>query len=210
MSVGQYAFYYGVTTGFALALISLLSYVPVLGTIAWLLRLLALVFLTMYFVRRYRDQFNNGVLTSGEGFLLTFLMFLYIGIIAALYTGGQIALMAAKDSQELFLLLQQTYQDAGIDIPDQTIRDVIKIVPYVVGIFYILGHLVVGAIFGAIYSSSFLSSRRTTHELIRSRESFPGTATEKRKGHRTCKYRSSSRCTTNRNPCANSTTGSGG
>lgn len=87
MSVGQYAFYYGVTTGFALALISLLSYVPVLGTIAW--------------------------------------------------------------------LLQQTYQDAGIDIPDQTIRDVIKIVPYVVGIFYILGHLVVGAIFGAIYSSSF-------------------------------------------------------
>ena len=48
MSVGQYAFYYGVTTGFALALISLLSYVPVLGTIAWLLRLLALVFLTMY------------------------------------------------------------------------------------------------------------------------------------------------------------------
>ena len=66
MSVGQYAFYYGVTTGFALALISLLSYVPVLGTIAWLLRLLALVFLTMYFVRRYRDQFNNGVLTSGE------------------------------------------------------------------------------------------------------------------------------------------------
>lgn len=155
MSVGQYAFYYGVTTGFALALISLLSYVPVLGTIAWLLRLLALVFLTMYFVRRYRDQFNNGVLTSGEGFLLTFLMFLYIGIIAALYTGGQIALMAAKDSQELFLLLQETYQDAGIDIPDQTIRDVIKIVPYVVGIFYILGHLVVGAIFGAIYSSSF-------------------------------------------------------
>lgn len=121
MSVGQYAFYYGVTTGFALALISLLSYVPVLGTIAWLLRLLALVFLTMYFVRRYRDQFNNGVLTSGEG----------------------------------FLLLQQTYQDAGIDISDQTIRDVIKIVPYVVGIFYILGHLVVGAIFGAIYSSSF-------------------------------------------------------
>ena len=97
MSVGQYAFYYGVTTGFALALISLLSYVPVLGTIAWLLRLLALVFLTMYFVRRYRDQFNNGVLTSGEGFLLTFLMFLYIGIIAALDTGGQIALMAAKD-----------------------------------------------------------------------------------------------------------------
>ena len=106
-------------------------------------------------MRRYRDQFNNGVLTSGEGFLLTFLMFLYIGIIAALYTGGQIALMAAKDSQELFLLLQQPYQDAGIDIPDQTIRDVIKIVPYVVGIFYILGHLVVGAIFGAIYSSSF-------------------------------------------------------
>lgn len=72
ISVGQYAFYYGVTTGFALALISLLS-----------------------------------------------------------------------------------YEDAGIDIPDQTIRDVIKIVPYVVGIFYILGHLVVGAIFGAIYSSSF-------------------------------------------------------
>lgn len=155
MSVGQYAFYCGVTTGFALALISLLSYVPVLGTIAWLLRLLALVFLTMYFVRRYRDQFNGGTLTSGEGFLLTFLMFLYIGIIAALYSGAQIALMAAKDSQELFLLLQQTYEDAGIDIPDQTIRDVIKIVPYVVGIFYILGHLVVGAIFGAIYSSSF-------------------------------------------------------
>ena len=126
-----------------------------LGIIAWLLRLLALVFLTMYFVRRYRDQFNGGTLTSGEGFLLTFLMFLYIGIIAALYSGAQIALMAAKDSQELFLLLQQTYEDAGIDIPDQTIRDVIKIVPYVVGIFYILGHLVVGAIFGAIYSSSF-------------------------------------------------------
>ena len=102
MSVGQYAFYYGVTTGFALALISLLSYVPMLGTIAWLLRLLALVFLTMYFVRRYRDQFNGGTLTSGEGFLLTFLMFLYIGIIAALYSGAQIALMAAKDSQPCF------------------------------------------------------------------------------------------------------------
>lgn len=155
MSVGKYAFYYGVTTGFILALISLLAYVPGLGAVIWIVRLIALVFLTMYFVRRYRDQFNGGVLTSGEGFLLTFLMFLYIGIIAALYTGVQVFLMSTKDSQEMFDVLRETYDEAGLDISDAMIRSVIGVVPYVAGVFYIIGHLIVGAIFGAIYSSSF-------------------------------------------------------
>lgn len=90
MSLGKYAFYYGVTTGFILALISLLSYVPVLASVVWLVRILALVFLTLYFSRRYRDQYNGGALTSGQGFQLVFLMFVYIGIVAALYTGLQV------------------------------------------------------------------------------------------------------------------------
>ena len=55
MSLGKYAFYYGITTGFILALISLLAYVPGLGSVIWIVRIIALVMLTMYFVRRYRD-----------------------------------------------------------------------------------------------------------------------------------------------------------
>lgn len=154
MSLGKYAFYYGITTGFILALISLLAYVPGLGSVIWIVRIIALVMLTMYFVRRYRDQFNGGILTSGEGFKLTFLLFVYIGIIAALYSGFQVQIAASKDSQEMFELLRETYDNAGMDISDSMIRSVIGIVPYVTAIFYMIGHLIVGAIFGAIYSSS--------------------------------------------------------
>lgn len=154
MSLGKYAFYYGITTGFILALISLLAYVPGLGSVIWIVRIIALVMLTMYFVRRYRDQFNGGLLTSGEAFKLTFLIFVYIGIIAALYSGFQVKIEASKNSQEMFELLRETYDNAGMDISDSMIRSVIGIVPYLVAIFYMIGHLIVGAIFGAIYSSS--------------------------------------------------------
>lgn len=154
MSLGKYAFYYGITTGFILALISLLTYIPGLGSVIWIVRIIALVMLTMYFVRRYRDQFNGGILTSGEGFKLTFLMFVYIGIIAALYSGFQVQIAASKDSQGMFEILRETYDNAGMDISDSMIRNVIGVVPYVTAIFYMIGHLIVGAIFGAIYSSS--------------------------------------------------------
>ena len=154
MSLGKYAFYYGITTGFILALISLLTYVPGLGSVIWIVRIIALVMLTMYFVRRYRDQFNGGILTSGEGFKLTFLLFVYIGIIAALYSGFQVQIAASKDSPEMFELLRETYDNAGMDISDSMIHSVIGVVPYVTAIFYMIGHLIVGAIFGAIYSSS--------------------------------------------------------
>lgn len=154
MSLGKYAFYYGITTGFILALISLLAYVPGLGSVIWIVRIIALVMLTMYFVRRYRDQFNGGFLTSGEGFKLTFLIFVYIGIVAALYSGFQVKIEASKNSQEMFELLRETYDNAGMDISDSVIRNVIGIVPYLVAVFYMIGHLIIGAIFGAIYSSS--------------------------------------------------------
>ena len=154
MSLGKYAFYYGITTGFILALISLLAYVPGLGSVIWIVRIIALVMLTMYFVRRYRDQFNGGLLTSGAAFKLTFLIFVYIGIVAALYSGFQVKIEASKNSQEMFELLRETYDNAGMDISDSVIRNVIGIVPYLVAVFYMIGHLIIGAIFGAIYSSS--------------------------------------------------------
>lgn len=59
MPLGKYAFYYGVTTGFALALISLLSFIPVVSPVVGLVRFIAMILLTMFFVRRYRDEFND-------------------------------------------------------------------------------------------------------------------------------------------------------
>ena len=154
MSLGKYAFYYGVTTGFILALISLLAYVPLLASVVWLVRIIALVVLTLYFARRYRDQYNGGVLTTGQGFLITFLMFLYIGIVAAFYTVFQVYILAAKESDEMFTLLRDAYDNAGVDISDGMIRSVISVVPYVTGLLSFFGHLFLGAILGAIFSSS--------------------------------------------------------
>ena len=154
MSLGKYAFYYGVTTGFILALISLLSYVPVLASVVWLVRILALVFLTLYFSRRYRDQYNGGALTSGQGFQLVFLMFVYIGIVAALYTGLQVYIAVAKDSAEMYSVLRDTYDQAGVDVSDAMIRSAVSMAPYAVGIIMMIGHLILGAILGAIFSSS--------------------------------------------------------
>lgn len=155
MPLGKYAFYYGVTTGFALALISLLSFIPVVSPVVGLVRFIAMILLTMFFIRRYRDEFNDNRLSGGEAFRLTFLMFLYVGIIAALFIGFQIKIAALGSSDELFTILQDTYADAGIDVSDQMISSAIALVPYMAGIFALIGHLIIGAIVGAIYSSAF-------------------------------------------------------
>lgn len=154
MSLGRYAFYYGVTSGFILALISLLSYVPLLASVVWLVRIVALVFLTLYFSRRYRDQYNGGVLTSGQGFLLIFLMFVYIGIVAGVYTGFQAYITVAKSPDELFAVLRDTYDHSGVDVSDAMLHTVIGIAPYVAATMVLIGHLILGAILGAIFSSS--------------------------------------------------------
>ena len=152
MPLGKYASYYGVTTGFALALISLLSFIPVVSPVVGLVRFIAMILLTMFFVRRYRDEFNDNRLSGGEAFRLTFL---YIGIIAALFIGFQIKIAALGSSDELFTILQDTYAEAGIDVSDQMISSAIALVPYMAGIFALIGHLIIGAIVGAIYSSAF-------------------------------------------------------
>lgn len=97
MSLAKYSLCAGATTGLALALISLLGYVPPVSSVVWAVRLIALVLLTMFFTRRFRDRYNDGTLTSGEGFKFTFLMFMYIGIIAAIYSIVSIAAIPSGD-----------------------------------------------------------------------------------------------------------------
>ena len=133
MSLAKYSLCAGATTGLALALISLLDYVPPVSSVVWAVRLIALVSLTMFFTRRFRDRYNDGTLTSGEGFKFTFLMFMYIGVEA----------------------VSEGYADAGIDISADYIEKMMGFVPYFAAFFTFLGHLILGAIFGAIYSSSF-------------------------------------------------------
>ena len=153
-SLGKYAFYYGVTTGFILALISLLAYVPVLAPVVWLVRIIVLVWLVLYFVRRYRDQYNQGELTFGQGFFLTLLLFVYVGVIAAIYTGFQAGIMSAKESSQMFELLRDAYDQAGIDLPDNVIYRIINVIPYISSFCCFLGHLILGVLVGLIFSAS--------------------------------------------------------
>lgn len=155
MSLAKYSLCAGVTTGLALALISLLGYVPAVSSVVWAVRLIALVLLTMLFTRRFRDRYNGGTLTSGEGFKFTFLMFLYIGIIAALYSIFNIVMLPQGDMDVVVEAVSESYADAGIDISADYIEKIIGFVPYFAAFFTFLGHLIIGAIFGAIYSSSF-------------------------------------------------------
>ena len=155
MSLAKYSLCAGVTTGLALVLISLLGYIPPASSVVWAVRLIALVLLTMLFTRRFRDRYNGGTLTSGEGFKFTFLMFLYIGIIAALYSIFNIVMLPQGDMDVVVEAVSESYADAGIDISADYIEKIIGFVPYFAAFFTFLGHLIIGAIFGAIYSSSF-------------------------------------------------------
>ncbi len=155
MSLAKYSLCAGATTGLALALISLLDYVPPVSSVVWAVRLIALVSLTMFFTRRFRDRYNDGTLTSGEGFKFTFLMFMYIGIIAAIYSIVSIAAIPSDDMDVVVEAVSEGYADAGIDISADYIEKMMSFVPYFAAFFTFLGHLILGAIFGAIYSSSF-------------------------------------------------------
>lgn len=155
MSLAKYSLCAGATTGIALALVSLLDYVPAVSSVVWAVRLIGLVLLTMFFTRRFRDRYNSGVLTSGEGFKFTFLMFLYIGIIAALYSIFNIIMLPQGDMDVVVEAVSEGYADAGIDISADYIEKMMNFVPYFAAFFTLLGHLILGAIFGAIYSSSF-------------------------------------------------------
>ena len=150
MSLAKYSLCAGATTGLALALISLLDYVPPVSSVVWAVRLIALVLLTMFFTR-----YNDGTLTSGEGFKFTFLMFMYIGIIAAIYSIVSIAAIPSGDMDVVVEAVSEGYADAGIDISADYIEKMMGFVPYFAAFFTFLGHLILGAIFGAIYSSSF-------------------------------------------------------
>ena len=109
----------------------------------------------MFFTRRFRDRYNDGTLTSGEGFKFTFLMFMYIGIIAAIYSIVSIAAIPSGDMDVVVEAVSEGYADAGIDISADYIEKMMSFVPYFATFFTFLGHLILGAIFGAIYSSSF-------------------------------------------------------
>ena len=143
MSLAKYSLCAGATTGLALALISLLGYVPPVSSVVWAVRLIALVSLTMFFTRRFRDRYNDGTLTSGDG------------IIAAIYSIVSIAAIPSGDMDVVVEAVSEGYADAGIDISADYIEKMMGFVPYFAAFFTFLGHLILGAIFGAIYSSSF-------------------------------------------------------
>ena len=92
--------------------------------------------------RRFRDRYNDGTLTSGEGFKFTFLMFMYIGIIAAIYSIVSIAAIPSGDMDVVIEAVSEGYADAGIDISADYIEKMMGFVPYFAAFFTFLGHLI--------------------------------------------------------------------
>ncbi|MDD4820402.1 MAG: DUF4199 domain-containing protein [Flavobacteriales bacterium] len=155
MSISKYAFGAGMLSGAVLAVITLGGKIPSLASVIWAIRLIALVALTMYFVRTYRDKYHGGYINGAEVFSLTFQIFLYIGIVAGLYSLITMTIMPSDQFETAIQITQESYSDAGVDISGVDFEKVMKLIPYFTAFFMLLGHIIIGLIFGAIYSSSF-------------------------------------------------------
>ena len=72
-----------------------------------------------------------------------------------IYSIVSIAAIPSGDMDVVVEAVSEGYADAGIDISADYIEKMMSFVPYFATFFTFLGHLILGAIFGAIYSSSF-------------------------------------------------------
>lgn len=54
----------------------------------------------------------------------------------------------------MYSVLRDTYDQAGVNVSDAMIRSAVSMAPIMVGIIMMIGHLILGAILGAIFSSS--------------------------------------------------------
>lgn len=155
ISLAQYALCMGVSIGLILALVSLLERIPSMANIVSLLRFVTTIFATIFVVKRFKDHWNDGILSSGRIFRFTLMMFVYIGIIAAVYNYVSISYFPTETLTVTMESISEAYSENGIDIdPDQ----LWAMIPYISAITIFIGHIIFGLILGGIYGATMKSN----------------------------------------------------
>lgn len=144
----------GITIGAVAVLVTMLERIEALVGVVSILRFILLISMSMYFIRVYRDRYNEGHISGGRSFAMALIMMLCVGVVAMVYTYIKTSGIPPATYDEMIVMMKDVYEEQGVNLPDESWDKVVEMIPYASSLMALLGHVFLGAMVGAVAAMS--------------------------------------------------------
>ena len=144
----------GITIGAVAVLVTMLEKIEAMAGVVSILRFILLISMSMYFIRVYRDRYNEGHIGGGRAFAMALLMMLCVGVVAMVYTYIKTSGIPPATYDEMIVMMKDVYAEQGLNLPDESWDSVVEMIPYASSFMALVGHVFLGVMVGAVAAMS--------------------------------------------------------